>query len=256
VQDEDDAQQHDFLGVTGSESAETPISSPPQHSDHEDSEFSLFSSQMSAELMKNFVDNMSRLEGGPRKKPCTVSYSESENSARHTASISLEEFSWSERTLLEIYSERGWAAGDGDKVLTMLRDSRFKLSDIKSFTFRSLLARLDREESEPEFECFDLWVEEDGEQEVKMHARKFKGLFLEILTDAKIGGVNLFADPKIGKDGNRWFTADANSGTWFEEFQEAVGPDIALGAACAFFDAAHIWQNMGVMAVYGTLMHL
>ena len=92
------------------------------------------------------------------------------------------------------------------------------MSDIKSFTFRSLLARLDLEESEPEFECFDLWVEEDGEQEVKMHARKFKGLFLEILTDAKIGGVNLFADPKIGKDGNRWFTADANSGTWFQEF--------------------------------------
>ena len=103
---DDDAQQHDSLGDTDSETAETPISSPPQHSDHEDSEFSLFSSQMSAELMKNFVDNMPRLEGGPRKKPCTVSYSDSENSAKHTASISLEEFSWSERTLLEIYSER------------------------------------------------------------------------------------------------------------------------------------------------------
>ena len=125
VQDEDDAQQHDFLGVTDSESPETPISSPPQHSDHEDSEFSLFSCKMSTELMKKYVDNMPRLEGGPRKKPCTVSYSESENSARHTSSISLEEFLWSERTLLEIYSERGRAAGDGDKVLTMLQDSRF-----------------------------------------------------------------------------------------------------------------------------------
>ena len=107
MQDEDDAQQNDFLGVTDSESAETPISSPPQHhSDHEDSEFALFRSQMSAELMKNFVDNMPRLEGGPRKKPCTVSYSESENRARHTVSISLEEFSLSECTLLEIYSKR------------------------------------------------------------------------------------------------------------------------------------------------------
>jgi hypothetical protein len=125
VQDEDDAQQHDFLGVTGSESAETPISSPPQHSDHEDSESALFRSQMSAESMKYFVDNMPRLEGGPRKKPCIVSYSESANSERRTASISLEEFSWSERTILEIYSERGWAAGDGDKVLALLRDSRF-----------------------------------------------------------------------------------------------------------------------------------
>ncbi len=72
----------------------------------------------------------------------------------------------------------------------------------------------------------------------------------------RIGGVNLFADPKIGKDGNQWFTADANSGTWFEEFQEAVGLDTALGAAFAFFDAAHIWQNVGVMAVYGTPMNL
>ena len=70
----------------------------------------------------------------------------------------------------------------------------------------------------------------------------------------------MFANSKVGKDGNRWFiykfTADVNTGTWFEEIQEAVGPDTAVGAACAFFDAAHIWQNVGVMAVYGTLMHL
>ena len=94
-----------------------------------------------------------------------------------------------------------------------------------------------------------------------MHVGKFKGLFLEILTDAKIGGVNLFANPKICKDGNRWFTykftADANTRTWFEEFQKAVGPDIAVGVAWAFkfFDAAHLWQNIVVMDVYGTLMH-
>ena len=56
VQDEDNAQRHDSLGDTDSETAETPISSPPQHSDHEDSESALFRSQMSAELMKNFVD--------------------------------------------------------------------------------------------------------------------------------------------------------------------------------------------------------
>ena len=35
-----------------------------------------------------------------------------------------------------------------------------------------------------------------------MHAHKFKVLFLEILTDAKISGVDLFADPKIVKDVN------------------------------------------------------
>ena len=45
-----------------------------------------------------------------------------------------------------------------------------------------------------------------------MHAHKFKVLFLEILTDAKISGVDLFADPKIVKDGNRsWFTGNANT---------------------------------------------
>ena len=67
MQDEDDEQQHDSLGDTDSETAETPISSPPQHSDHEDSESALFRSQMSAELMKSFIDNMPRLEGGLRK---------------------------------------------------------------------------------------------------------------------------------------------------------------------------------------------
>ena len=69
-----------------------------------------------------------------------------------------------------------------------------------------------------------------------MHVRNFKDLFLEIHTDAKIRGVDLFADPKIVKDGNRsWFPGDANTRTWCEEIQEAVGPDIAIGAACAVF---------------------
>ena len=113
VQDKDDAQQHDSLGDTDSETAETPISSPPQHSDHEDSESALFRSRMSAELMKMFVDNMPHLEGGLRKKPCTVPYSKSANSVRHTA---YGQPAWRnfhgqmELTLLKIYSERGWAA--------------------------------------------------------------------------------------------------------------------------------------------------
>jgi len=198
------------LGDTDSETAETLISSPPQHhSDHEDSEFALFRSQMSAGLMKNFVDNIChalKVERGRNLALCHIQ---------------------NQKTVQGIQRQSAWRNFHGrnarylkfTKTSTPNVDGRLAmeirylqcfgtqgsiiLSDIKSLIFQSLLARLDhREESETEFECFNLWVEEDGEQEVKMHVRKFKGLFLEILTDAYIGGVDLFADPKIGKDEN------------------------------------------------------
>ena len=84
-----------------------------------------------------------------------------------------------------------------------------------------------------------------------MYVRGFKELFLEILTDEKVGAVDLFSQPKFDKNGRRWFTAHANSGEWWEEAQEKVGPDTAIGAGSAFFDGAHILQNVGINAAYG-----
>ena len=95
-----------------------------------------------------------------------------------------------------------------------------------------------------------MWVEEDGDQEVKMHFRGFKDAFLEILTDERIGAVDLFSQPRFDAQGRRWFTANANSGEWFEEAQAEVGPDTGVGAGLAFFDGAHILQNVGVNAAY------
>ena len=47
-----------------------------------------------------------------------------------------------------------------------------------------------------------------------------------------------------------------NSGEWFEEAQAEVGPDTGIGAGLAFFDGAHILQNVGVNAAYGMSKNL
>ena len=194
-------------------------------------------------------------ERAPRKKARFVSYSESAGNVGNEESTSFSEFTYAERKLLDLYCRKGWSAAEGEEVLQLLRDPKFKHSDIRSVAFRNLLTRLDKGEG-PKFHCADFWVEEDGEQEVKMYYRCFKEVLLEILTDANVGAVDLFSQPIFDKNGRRWFTAYANSGEWWEEVQEKVGPDTAIGAGKAFFDGAHILQNVGVNAGYGMSKHL
>ena len=252
LQRDDDVQQQDSPRDPDSDAVEDQISPPPEYSEHEDRLIDLFKSQMSPSLMKNYVDNMPpRPEGAPRKKARIVSYSESAGNVGNTEVIGFMTFTYSERKLLDLYCRRGWSAAEGNEVLQLLRDPNFKRSDIRNVAFRNLLTRLDRGNSGPEFACRDFWIDEDGEQEVKMYVRGFKELFLEILTDEKVGAVDLFSQPKFDKNGRRWFTAHANSGEWWEEAQEKVGPDTAIGAGSAFFDGAHILQNVGINAAYG-----
>ena len=254
----DDAQQHESPRDTDSDAVdEGPISSPPQHSGREDHLVDLFKAQMSPALMKSYVDSMGpRPEGASRKKARKVSYSESTGDVGNGKSIGLSEFTYAERKLLDLYCRKGWSAAEGEEVLQLLRDPMFRASDIKSVAFRNLLTRLDRGESAPQFHCLDFWVEEDGDQEVKMYFRDFKDVFLEIITDENVGAVDLFSRPRFDDDGNRWFTAHANSGEWWEEVQEKVGWDTAIGAGKVFFDGAHILQNVGINAGYGMSKHL
>jgi hypothetical protein len=128
---------------------------------------------------------------------------------------------------------------------------------LEVWPFGTYLTLLDKGK-ELTFHCADFWVEEDGELEVKMYYRCFKEVLLEILTDANVGAVDLFSQPIFDKNGRRWFTAHANSGEWWEEVQEKVGPDTAIGAGKVFFDGAHILQNVGVNAGpgYGMSKHL
>ena len=256
MQRDDDAQQDDSSRDSNSDAVdEDPIPSPPEFSEREDRLFDLFKSQMSPSLMKNYVDNMPRPDGAPRKKSRIVSYSESAGNAGNGESISFRAFTYAERKLLGLYCRKGWSAAEGEEVLQLLRDPKFKSSDIRSVAFRNLLCRLDRGEG-PKFHCADFWVEEDGDQEVKMYYRFFKDVILEILTDANVGAVDLFSQPIFDNIGRRWFTAHANSGEWWEEAQEKVGPDTAIGAGSCFFDGAHLWQNFGVNAGYGMSRHL
>ena len=167
MQRDDDAQQDDSSRDSNSDAVdEDPIPSPPEFSEREDRLVDLFKSQMSPSLMKNYVDNMPLPDGALRKKSCIVSYSESAGNAGNGESISFRAFTYAERKLLGLYCRKGWSAAEGEEVLQLLRDPKFKSSDIRSVAFRNLLCRLDRGEG-PKFHCADFWVEEDGDQEVK-----------------------------------------------------------------------------------------
>ena len=256
---EDDVQQHDSLRDTDTDAVEDQISSLheyDEYSEREDRLVSLFRAQMSPELMQKYIEDMPCRQGAPRKRARIVTYSESASIVTNTKLIGLKTFTISERMLLDLYCKRGWSVAEGEEVLQLLRDPNFKVAEIRSVAFRNLLARLDRGDEYPEFLCKDMWVEEDGDQEVKMHFRDFKDAFLEILTDERIGAVDLFSQPRFDAQRRRWFTANANSGEWFEEAQAEVGPDTGIGAGLAFFDGAHILQNVGVNAAYGMSKHL
>jgi hypothetical protein len=83
-----------------------------------------------------------------------------------------------------------------------------------------------------------------------------KSVVLEIITNVDAGELDPFFHAVIDSDGHRWFTAHANSGTWWEKQQKKVGPDVAIGAALFYLDGVHIKQNIGLQAAYRKSMHL
>jgi hypothetical protein len=163
------------LRDTVTDASEDQISSPhesDEYSEREDRLVSLFRAQMSPELMQKYVEEMPRTQGALRKKARIVTYSESAGIVRKTERIGLNTlaFTVSERMLLNLFCKRGWSVAEGEEVLQLLRDPNFKAADIRSVAFRNLLDRLDAGDEYPEFLCKDMWVEEDGDQEVKKSA--------------------------------------------------------------------------------------
>ena len=160
-------------------------------------------------------------------------------------------FTATEIKLLDLATKRGWSIAEGEEVISILRCPRFKASDIRSTSFRNLLLRLEEDQdAEPEFRCINLWKEGDGKQKVELLIRDLESVFLEILTHADVGELDLFFRAVIDKRGNRWYTAHANSGTWWEDQQKRLGLDVAVGAALLYFDGTHIKQNIGVQGAY------
>jgi len=157
----------------------------------------------------------------------------------------------SEIKLLDLSVKRGLPIRHVEEMLEMMRSPGFNISDIRCSSFRNLLLRLeDDQDSEPEFQCFNLWKEGDGVQKVELYIRDLKSVFLEILTHADVGELDLFFRAIIDHSGNRWYTAHANSGTWWEDKQRRLGSDVAVGAALLYFDGTHIKQNIGVQGCY------
>ena len=93
-------------------------------------------------------------------------------------------------------------------------------------------------------------MEGDGVQKVELYIRDLKSVFLEILTHADVGELDLFFRAIIDHSGNRRYTAHANSGTWWEDKQRRLGSDVEVGAALLYFDGTHIKQNIGVQGCY------
>ncbi len=160
-------------------------------------------------------------------------------------------FTATETRLLDLAIKRGWSTAEGEEVLSFLRSPSFNASDIRCTSFRNLLLRLEEDlDAEPEFRCINLWKEGDGKQKVELHLRDLKSVFLELLTHTNVGELDLFFRAIIDKRGNRWYTAHANSGTWWEDQQTRLGSDVAVGAALLYFDGTHIKQNIGVQGAY------
>ena len=159
--------------------------------------------------------------------------------------------------MIKIATKRGWTEAEGDEIFAFLQHRSFNASDIASPSFRALLLRINADSAaEPEFRVINLLKEGDGPQKVELYYCDPKSVFLEIITNIDAGESDLFFHAVIDKLVNRWFTAHANSGTWWEKQQIKVGPDVAIGAALLYFDGVHIKQNLGLQSAYRKSMHL
>lgn len=211
--------------------------------DEADNHFSLFkAASQGPDALKCYLEGLQRHSKKKTRTSRNLTFDLQEPSSNLSAT---------ELKLVEIATKRGWTEAEGDEILAFVQHRSFNVSDITSSTFRALLRRIQTDSAaEPEFRIINLWKEGDGSQKVELYYRDLKSVFLEIITNVDAGELDLFFHAVIDKLGNRWFTAHANSGTWWEKQQKKVGPDVAIGAALAYFDGVHIKQTIGLQGAY------
>ena len=136
--------------------------------------------------------------------------------------------------------------------LSTLRRPDFDKNDIRFNTIEQIEHLISKAHDGGTIQEFDLWKEDDGEQEIKLIVRLLRRIIEDLLADPRFKDCQYVSFELLEKDGVRIF-GNANGGVWWQINAQLIGPENVLIGIIIFTDGSWIKEGITCEALYGTV---
>lgn len=134
-----------------------------------------------------------------------------------------------------------------DLIQNVLQNPEFNSDEVDS----DMHARLMRAVAIGEMDIHDMWVEGDGEQDVRFFKRKVETVLRELIGDERLDGCQHFSF-KLYKNsqGERILGGHANGSVTFQMAQINIGPGKVPISIVLYIDATFIKRGIPIRPIY------
>ena len=157
-----------------------------------------------------------------------------------------------EYMIAKLASEEKLKKRTTNKIIEMIRKSEFNPADIRTNRIQQIEAAIEKAFGGSVLQ-FDLWKEEDGQQDLKLYSRGLMGIVEGLLADEGYAGYQYLSFEYLQRNGSRVF-GPANTTVWWQINAEVIGPDRVLIGIVVFTDGSWNKNSLSCESVYGELL--
>lgn len=139
-----------------------------------------------------------------------------------------------------------------NKIIKMVTQSNFNPADIRTPRIQQIEAAIEKADGGRAMQ-YNLWREEDGQQELKLFARVLMPILEGLLAEEGYAGYQYLGFEYVERNGSRVF-GPANSTVWWQINAELIGPDRVLLGIVVFTDGSWNKTSLSCESVYGELL--
>jgi hypothetical protein len=155
----------------------------------------------------------------------------------------------SEYLIAELASEERLTKKCTNKIIAVLRRKDFVPDEIRTDRIQQIEKMISKADGGSTL-VFDLWMEGDGKQQLKLYLRKLVPIMECLIADERFAGHQYLSFELRERDGFRMF-GPANNSVWWQIIQESVGSDSVLLGLVTFIDESYNKKNLSCESIYG-----
>ena len=155
----------------------------------------------------------------------------------------------SEYLIAELASTERLTKKCTNNIIAMLKRKDFVPDEIRTDRIQQIEKLISKADGGSTL-VFDLWMEGDGTQELKLYLRKLVPIMECLISDERFAGHQYLSFELRERDGFRMF-GPANGSLWWQINQESVGSDRVLLGLVTFIDESYNKKNLSCESIYG-----
>ena len=136
-----------------------------------------------------------------------------------------------------------------NKIIAMLKRKDFITDEIRTDRIQQIEKLVSKADGGGTL-VFDLWMEGDGKQELKLYLRNLVPIMECLIADERFAGHQYLSFELRERNGFRMF-GPANGSLWWQINQESVGSDRVLLGLLTFIDESYNKKHLSCESIYG-----